>query len=254
MDYDHACLNYDFSRTAGKSNVQLLVELLYPLKNSLLLDVGCGTGNHVLKLRDLARHVVGLDPSAGMLSQAKAKAWDASLLRADAQFMPFSNRAFNAAYCIQALHHVPDKGKFISELYRILKPGGRFAVESCSHEQLATFCCYHYFPRALEIDRQRIPDIGEVAELLSAAGFCDITIHVCPLEDGFRDAPADYLDKRVRDGSSTFALLTAVEIEEGCERIRQDMRSGKAAGIEADYRLKAGRMAGRVSFVRAVKP
>lgn len=254
VDYDQVYLNYDFSRRAGKGNIQLLVELLHPLEDSLVLDVGCGTGNYLLNLRRLTRMIVGLDQSAGMLSQARAKAWDAGLVRADARFMPFSSRAFSAAYCIQALHHIPDKWQFISELYRILKPGGRFAVESCSHEQLATFCCYHYFPRALEIDRQRIPDLRRIAELLSAAGFCDITIHVCPLEDGFRDAPADYLDRRVRDGSSTFALLTAADIKEGCERIQQDIRSGRAAEIEAEAWLEAERIGGRVSFVRAVKP
>jgi len=254
IDYDHVCLHYDFSRSAGKSNIQLLGELLYPLRDSLLLDVGCGTGNHVLKLKDLARHVVGLDPSSGMLSQARAKVWAASLVRADAQFMPFWDHAFDAAYCIQALHHVPDRGKFISEVFRIVKPRGRFAVESCSHDQLETFCCYYYFARALEMDRRRIPDLGEIGELLSAAGFRDIAIHICPLADGFRDAPEDYLDKRVRDGSSTFAFLTVEEIEEGCERIRRDIRSGKAARIEADYRRQAEQMGGRVSFVGAVKP
>jgi hypothetical protein len=96
--------------------------------------------------------------------------------------------------------------------------------------------------------------VNEISELLSGAGFHDITIHICLLEDGFRDAPEDYLENRVRDGSSTFAFLTAEEIEEGCERIRRDMRSGNAARIEADCRRQAERIGGRVSFVRGVKP
>ena len=62
-----------------------------------------------------------------------------------------------------------------------------------------------------------------------------------------------YLDNRYRDGDSMFSLLTAEEIEEGCDRIRQDIRAGRTDEIVAAYDQKAEQI-GRVSFMRSLRP
>lgn len=253
VDYDHASTNYDLSRKAPETGVRWLVRLLNPLTNAIVLDVGCGTANYLFQLKGLPIHGVGLDLSAGMLTQARSKDPNAMLIQANATFMPFLGEAFDAVYCVQAFHHISDRGAFLSEASRLLRNGGRFVIESCSHEQLSTFSCYHYFPRGLDIDRLRIPDLDEILNLLSTAGFRDVAAHSCPIDDAVRDAPEDYLDERNRDGNSTFPFLETEEIEEGCKRIRQDMQSGKTAVIVSQLRRKAEQIGGQISFVRAVK-
>ncbi|MFC1735258.1 hypothetical protein ACFL1X_04020 [Candidatus Hydrogenedentota bacterium] len=59
-----------------------------------------------------------------------------------------------------------------------------------------------------------MPDIGAISDLLSAAGFDDITVHRCTIDGVVKDAPEDYFDKRNRDGDSTSLFLTTTEIEE----------------------------------------
>lgn len=54
------------------------------------------------------------------------------------------------------------------------------------------------------------------------------------------------MDKRYRDGASTFSLLTAQEIEEGCKRIEQDIRSGRAAEVIAAFDQEAASLNIRV--------
>jgi len=254
INYDKVSENYDFSRRAGKKTVELLVELLTPIRNANVLDIGCGTGNFLLELNGLPRQLVGLDISAGMLAQAKTKSSKTLLILGNAVFMPFSKEAFDAAYCIQALHHISEKNRFMSEVYRILQSGGRFVIQSCSHEQLSTFWFYHYFPKGFEIDRMRIPDFRGISDMLIQAGFKDISLHACPFEALFRETPELYLNKRYRDGASTFSLLTAQEIEEGCKRIEQDIRSGRTAEVIAAFDQKAEQIGGRVSFIRSIKP
>ncbi|MFC1735472.1 class I SAM-dependent methyltransferase [Candidatus Hydrogenedentota bacterium] len=253
VDYDVVSANYDRSRKASKADAGVLLDLLSPLMGSRILEIGCGTANYLAQLESLAGHVTGLDLSEGMLKTAQSKVRNADLIRADAVLIPFHNSVFDAVYCVQVLHHIRDKSAFASETLRILKPGGRLVIQSCSHEQLSTFCFYHYFPRGLKVDRLRMPDIGVISDLLSAAGFDDITIQPCAIDDAVKDAPEDYLDKRNRDGDSTFHFLTTTEIEDGCKRIRRDIQSGKANRVAEELRERAEEIGGQVSFVRAVK-
>ena len=256
-NYDSVSKNYDLTRGAGDKTVGLLVELLSPIAEAVVLDLGCGTGNFLLKLSGLPKQLVGLDLSAGMLAQAKSKGMSAMLIRGNVFLMPFYEEAFDAAYCIQVLHHIPDKSRFISEVYRVLKKEGRFVIQSCSHDQLKTFWQYHYFPRALEIDKMRIPDFTEISDMLVQTGFKDISVHVCPFEDIseviFSKEPELFLDKRYRDGWSVFSLLTTQEIADGCEKIKDDIRAGRTAEVIATFNQKARRIGGRVSFIRGVK-
>jgi len=252
VNYDTVAENYDVSRRAGRKTVELSAELLGPLADAAVLDVGCGTGNLLIELSPLAGRLVGLDKSAGMLEQAKSKLSGAHFVQGDGAVMPFGDGAFDAVYCIQTLHHIADKTRFVAEVFRTLKKGGRFVIQSCSHEQLTTFWEYHYFPNGLEADRARIPDIADISDLLAQAGFQDITVHECSFEVVFRRSPQRYLDNRYRNGNSMFSLLTADEIEQGCQRIREDLQSGRSDEVVRAYDRKA-RQSGRVSFISSVK-
>ena len=239
VDYDEAAANYDASRSAGTKTAALLRQLLAPLTGATVLDVGCGTANFLAEVAGFAGRAVGLDLSAGMLSQAASKQTGAHLVRGNAGSLPFDAQTFDAVYCIQVLHHLPEKQRFMAEVHRVLKAGGRFVIQSCSHAQLKTFWDYHYFPRALEIDLRRMPDVADIRSMLTTAGFHDISVRSCPFEWVFRVSPASYLEKSYRDGDSTYSLLTPQEIEEGCARIRADIRAGRTEEVTASYDRQA---------------
>ena len=253
-DYDEASHHYDFSRRAGLKTSELLIKLLAPTGDAWVLDVGCGTGNFLTELNTISAKLLGLDISAGMLAQAKAKTSRARLILGDGVAIPLQDRSFQAAYSILVLHHISHKIRLMSEVYRILRRQGRFVIQSCSHEQLSTFWFYHYFPRGLEIDRGRFPDFPEISGMLMEAGFKDIGIHPCPFEALFRETPKLYLDKNYRDGNSAFFFLTEEEIEQGCDRIKRDINSGRAAEIVQKFDRRAELEDGRVSFIAAIKP
>lgn len=98
------------------------------------LDVCCGTGAAMRMLRPLCRErVVGLDVSAGMLSEAGRRLADAPgtaplhFVRANALRMPFDS-AFDLAVCFGAFGHIlaKDEARFVSQIAQALRPGGRF--------------------------------------------------------------------------------------------------------------------------------
>lgn len=104
--------------------------------NYHLLEVGLGTGihaNYILgRYQDI--NYTGVDISAGMIVEAREKLGEAilsknvNLLVADGEKLPFDHNSFDAAYISGSLHHFPHPYLGLSELLRVLKPGGRFAL------------------------------------------------------------------------------------------------------------------------------
>ena len=98
------------------------------------LEVGCGTGD--LWLENVAR-MGGLkltlsDLSPVMVSEARDRLIPfiptTQFLVADVQALPFDDRRFDVVTANHMLYHVPDRRKAIAEVWRVLRPGGRFLV------------------------------------------------------------------------------------------------------------------------------
>jgi demethylmenaquinone methyltransferase / 2-methoxy-6-polyprenyl-1,4-benzoquinol methylase len=98
-------------------------------RSDLVLDVGCGT--MVLEERALRRdcRVVGLDLTRRMLrlGQKKMLGNVEGFLNGDAEALPFGDGAFDAAVSCYVAKYV-DPGRFVGELARVVKPGGRVVV------------------------------------------------------------------------------------------------------------------------------
>lgn len=106
-----------------------------------LLDVGCGSG--VLLERLLAREAtleaVGVDASPEMLAVASRRVRGrARLLVADAASLPFRTGAFDIVTTTSSLHHWSDPGLALSEIARVLAPGGRFVLTDWRTDHPAT--------------------------------------------------------------------------------------------------------------------
>jgi len=102
------------------------------------LDICCGTGAAMRVLRPLVRgRLVGLDISAGMLAEARRRTADSAgstpldFVRGDALDMPFG-ATFDLAVCFGAFGHIVkrDQPRFVAEVARVLRPGGRFVFVS----------------------------------------------------------------------------------------------------------------------------
>lgn len=95
-----------------------------------ILDAGCGAGPLFAALRDQGANVSGIDASAGMLEQARLRLGaDADLRQADlADPLPFPDDEFDDVIASLVLHYLEDWGPTLTELRRVLRPGGRLIV------------------------------------------------------------------------------------------------------------------------------
>ena len=138
-------------RTAGEAAAFLLPHLRPDMR---LLDVGCGPGSIT---RGLAEHlsagqVVGLDLSRETLESARRDAAARGLMNlryeeGSVYELSFPDGSFDVAYAHQVLQHLRERGLALSEMLRVVKPGGVVAVREVDWSTVA------YFPRDPWIDR-----------------------------------------------------------------------------------------------------
>lgn len=102
-----------------------------------VLDIACGTGDLILaalsRLDDIECGV-GVDMAGKMLEIGKRKIANrkhdgkASLVKGDGLQLPVTDEAFDVAMIAFGIRNMADPGRALTEMYRILKPGGRLAV------------------------------------------------------------------------------------------------------------------------------
>jgi SAM-dependent methyltransferase len=88
------------------------------------LDVGCGTGHHLGDLAVRGFAVAGADGSREMLEEARRTSPAADLHEADVASLPFPDSTFDLVLCIEVLRYLEDSERCISEIARVLRPGG----------------------------------------------------------------------------------------------------------------------------------
>ncbi|QFT78016.1 putative methyltransferase YcgJ [Erythrobacter sp. THAF29] len=103
--------------------------MLVPLARGDVFELGCGGGLNQ-QFYDPAgiSSFSGIDPHAGLLEEAReaalAKGWNADIRQGVGEAIPFPNAQFDSVVCTFTLCSVEDSAQVLSEIRRILKPGG----------------------------------------------------------------------------------------------------------------------------------
>lgn len=99
-----------------------------------VLEVGCGTGLVLQRLKGIARSVRGVDLSEGMLRLARERGLPVE--QADATALPFPDASFDAVVCFKVLAHIADVRTAVAEMCRVTRPGGIVAAEFYNRDSL----------------------------------------------------------------------------------------------------------------------
>ncbi|TVR04478.1 MAG: class I SAM-dependent methyltransferase [Phormidium sp. GEM2.Bin31] len=136
LSYRHQWLYDSISRTAalsvgGEDRFRTLAfKDLDIHADTAILDLCCGSGQTTQYLVQSSDAVIGLDASPRSLERAQANVPQAQYVEAFAQDLPFEDHRFDLVHTSAALHEMtPDTlNRIIWEVFRVLKPGGIFAI------------------------------------------------------------------------------------------------------------------------------
>jgi len=100
----------------------LILDLITPRGGEKVLDVGCGTGEHLLLFNKKGCNITGVELSPGMLDIAKQKLGNrADLYMEKAEDLPFSDNEFDIVTIINTLEFIDDPQKAICEAIRVCR-------------------------------------------------------------------------------------------------------------------------------------
>lgn len=110
----------------GQDRRLALVARHVNLRNSAILDVGCGIGTYVRKLRELSDDVHGVDVEADRVATASASLPNIQV--APGESLPYPDGRFDMVLLHEVIEHVDDDRRTVAEALRVLKPGGKVVI------------------------------------------------------------------------------------------------------------------------------
>ncbi|HXQ59267.1 MAG TPA: ubiquinone/menaquinone biosynthesis methyltransferase [Acidimicrobiales bacterium] len=157
-------------------------------RGSRVVDLACGTGDLCADLARAGLRPIGFDVSAGMLAAAHTTV---SLVRADVASLPLPDGSVDGATCGFALRNLVDLPAFLTEVARIVRPGGRIGLLEVAEPSnralrlghrlyftrvvprigaaLSDGAAYRYLPRSVAY----LPTVDALVGAVAAAGFPD---------------------------------------------------------------------------------
>lgn len=128
--YDEKILSKIVTSTCGSEEVSALRKHVVPLATGKVFELGCGGGlNQSHYNTDKITAFAGIDPNNALLDgareRAKANGWEDDIRNGVGEAIPFDDGLFDSVVCTFTLCSVSDQAKVVSEMRRILKPGGK---------------------------------------------------------------------------------------------------------------------------------
>ncbi len=241
VDYDGWARSYDATRSVSPSVLAPMVEALGPARGRSVLDIGGGTGNYALPLRDAGFAVTLCDVSPAMLQQASQKLGTSAVVAADAERLPFASASFDCEISVQVLGHLPDWPGSLREARRVLRDGP-FVIRISTRETMMAHWALEYFPSMLQ-HHPYYPPEGEIAGHLRSAGFREVAVqyvHYAHAADGTFQAlkhyPEAFLGEETIMNTASLKRLPVEEAQQGLAAIRRDHASGYLQDVIASYR------------------
>lgn len=121
--------NHEFSHSLARSKIYYTLKSLRCNNNSLILDVGCGTGEDASFYKTISNNIIGVDLANIALKRFNSNGFQG--FQANVKKLPFKDNTFDFVVCSGLLHHLIGQGnlhEYINEFVRVTKLGGHVVV------------------------------------------------------------------------------------------------------------------------------
>lgn len=200
-----------------------------------VLDVGCGTGRQLAANRTRLPQatLAGVDRFVGMLRIAARRSPDVGWVQGDGGHLPLAEASFDYATNQFSYQHIAEQQRFVHEMQRVLRPGGRFVMTNIDPWSMLDWSIYRYFPEALDLDGDDFLPADVFAAYLREAGFVNVGIERLRIR---RDEPlADFLAyASERHRASQLMAISDDAYDAGLEQIRVALAKAGSRPVTVD--------------------
>jgi ubiquinone/menaquinone biosynthesis C-methylase UbiE len=230
--YDTIGKTYAQTRRSDPRIAAKLLEILESSRASVIADIGAGTGSYSFFLAEHGYHILAVEPSETMRSQAISHP-TIQWIDAFADSLPLSDQSADAAIIMLAFHHFQDYQKALREMHRVIG-GGQIILFTYDPEVISSFWLTQYFPSfTADVQSTFLPIPKLVSEIESITSVA-VKILPFPLPNDLSDSfaavgwarPELYLDGNVRNGISSFSKISRNELDQGLMNLREDLETG----------------------------
>ena len=146
-----------------------------------VLECACGTGAITVCIAEKCRRLIATDYASGMLKQAKRKCRkfrNVSFKRVDITSIKCRNDRFDKVVAGNVIHLLPEPGKALSELERVVKPGGRIIIPTYINMSKRSAGLAVKFIEFLGADFKKQFDMDSYREFFNEIGYRDVEYYV----------------------------------------------------------------------------
>jgi ubiquinone/menaquinone biosynthesis C-methylase UbiE len=229
INYSEMAKTYARNRPANSFVVDELRRGCVLDSSSRVLDVGCGTGSHILMLvKATSCQGWGIDPSQEMICQEESGG-KVQFINGTAEELPFEDRFFDFLFSINVIHHVTSTISYFHEAFRVLKPAGTICTVTDSERIIRNRRpLSQYWPSTVSVDIKRYPAITALKRQMIATGFVDVADTDIQSTSEIEDI-TPYKEKAF----SCLHLISQDEFLRGLARLQEDLKAGPVQRVSA---------------------